>query len=69
MSSFRARAPIPSNPDAKVPQKSAQLASIKLIDYDVHWAADQRQALLQAFETRVARAPLSLSVTQRAGLS
>jgi iron(III) transport system substrate-binding protein len=48
---------IPTIPDAKVPQKSARLSSITLIDYDFYWAGEHRQTLLQEFVTRVARPP------------
>jgi len=48
---------IPTNPDARVPQKSTRLSSIKLIDYDFVWAAQHRYTLLLEFTQRVAPAP------------
>jgi hypothetical protein len=40
-----------------LPQKSARLSSINLIDYDFYWAGEHRQTLLQEFVTRSAQPP------------
>jgi iron(III) transport system substrate-binding protein len=48
---------VPTNPDAKVPQESVRLASIKLIDYDFRWAAEDRETLLRSFAQQIARPP------------
>lgn len=45
---------IPTNPDAKVPPKSARLSAINLISYDFRWAGEHRTGLTQAFATGVA---------------
>lgn len=48
---------IPTNPDAKVPPKSARLSAIKTIDYDFQWAGQSRSTLLAHFVERIAPVP------------
>ena len=45
---------IPTNPDAKVPTKSAKLSQIKTIDYDFVWSGSSRDALVSRFTANVA---------------
>ncbi len=48
---------IPTNPDAKVPEKSVRLSSVKTIDYDFAWAGAHRQEIIDRFNTAVAPPP------------
>jgi iron(III) transport system substrate-binding protein len=48
---------IPTNPDAKVADKSAKLAAIKTIAYDFRWAGDNRAALVRRFSAFIAPPP------------
>jgi iron(III) transport system substrate-binding protein len=53
---------IPTNPDAKVPQKSAKLSSIKMIDYDFAWSGASREALVTRFTTSIMPPPMQINV-------
>jgi iron(III) transport system substrate-binding protein len=53
---------IPTNPDAKVPQKSAKLSSIKMIDYDFAWSGASREALVTRFTTTIMPPPMQINV-------
>ena len=48
---------IPTNPDAKVSEKSVKLASVKTVSYDFQWAGDNKKALVDRFSNEVAPAP------------
>jgi iron(III) transport system substrate-binding protein len=48
---------IPTDPDAKVSEKSVRLASVKTIDYDFHWAGENRQQLVDRFNRDIAPPP------------
>jgi iron(III) transport system substrate-binding protein len=48
---------IPTNPDAKVPEQSVRLSSVKTIDYDFAWAGTNRDTLVDRFSRTVARPP------------
>ncbi len=48
---------LPTNPDAKVSEKSDKLANIKLVDYDVIKSAAQKKAITERFDAEVAPAP------------
>ena len=41
---------IPTNPDAKVPEKSVRLSAVKTIDYDFEWSGENRQKMVDMFE-------------------
>jgi len=45
---------IPTNPDAKVPAKSVRLSAVKTIAYDVVWAGESRQLLVERFSAAIA---------------
>jgi iron(III) transport system substrate-binding protein len=47
----------PTNPDAKVSDKVAQLATIKMVDYDAEAAGEAKAALNKRFDTEVTQAP------------
>lgn len=53
---------IPTNPDAKVPQRSVKLSSVKLIDYDFAWSGASREALVTRFTTTIMPPPLPTNV-------
>jgi len=48
---------IPTNPDAKVPPKSVRLSAVKTIPYDVAWAGEHRQLLVERFAATIAPPP------------
>ena len=48
---------LPTNPDAKVSEKSVKLADIKLVDYDVIKSAAQKKAITERFDAEIAPAP------------
>jgi iron(III) transport system substrate-binding protein len=48
---------IPTNPDAKVHQKSARISEVNTIDYDFEWAGNNRFELIRRFNTTVAPPP------------
>ncbi len=48
---------IPTNPDAKVSDKSVKLASVKTVSYDFQWAGENKKALVDRFSNEVAPAP------------
>ena len=48
---------IPTNPDARVPKKSAKLSEVNTIEYDFQWAGDNRLELIKRFNTTVAPPP------------
>jgi iron(III) transport system substrate-binding protein len=47
----------PTNPDAKVSEKVAQLTTIKLVDYEAVAAGEAKAALNKRFDAEVAQAP------------
>jgi iron(III) transport system substrate-binding protein len=48
---------IPTNPDAKVPQRAVRLSSVKTIEYDFDWAGEHRQPLIERFRSQIAPLP------------
>jgi iron(III) transport system substrate-binding protein len=48
---------IPTNPDAKVPAKSVRLSAVRTIAYDVAWAGESRQMLVERFNAVIAPPP------------
>lgn len=48
---------IPTNPDAKVSEKSVKLAQVKTVDYDFQWAGDNKKVLVDRFSNEVAPKP------------
>lgn len=48
---------IPTNPEAKVSEKSVKLATVKTVTYDFQWAGDNKKALVDRFSNEVAPAP------------
>jgi iron(III) transport system substrate-binding protein len=48
---------IPTNPDAKVSEKSVKLASVKTVNYDFQWAGDNKKTIVERFSDEVAPAP------------
>lgn len=48
---------IPTNPNAKVPQKSVRLSSVKTIDYDFQWSGANRDAVVTRFSREIAPPP------------
>jgi iron(III) transport system substrate-binding protein len=48
---------IPTNPDAKVPQKSVRLSSIATIDYDFQWSGAKHQTFSQRFSATISSPP------------
>jgi iron(III) transport system substrate-binding protein len=48
---------IPTNPDAKVSDKSVKLASVKTVPYDFQWAGDNKKVIVDRFSDEVAPAP------------
>jgi iron(III) transport system substrate-binding protein len=53
---------IPTNPDAKVPQKSVRLSSVRTINYDFRWSGDNREALIARFSRTIAPLPTERAV-------
>ena len=48
---------IPTNPDAKVSEKSVKLSTVKTVAYDFQWAGDNKKAIVDRFSNEVAPAP------------
>jgi iron(III) transport system substrate-binding protein len=48
---------IPTNPDAKVSEKSVKLSTVKTVTYDFQWAGDNKKAIVDRFSNEVAPAP------------
>jgi iron(III) transport system substrate-binding protein len=48
---------LPTNPDAKVSDRSVKLSSVNLIDYDFVKAGGARKALTAKFEENIAAQP------------
>ncbi len=48
---------IPTNPDAKVSEKSVKLSTVKTVNYDFQWAGDNKKAIVDRFSNEVAPAP------------
>ncbi len=48
---------IPTNPDAKVSEKSVKLSTVKTVSYDFQWAGDNKKAIVDRFSNEVAPAP------------
>ena len=48
---------IPTNPDAKVSDKSVKLSTVKTVNYDFQWAGDNKKAIVDRFSNEVAPAP------------
>jgi len=48
---------IPTNPDAKVSEKSVKLATVKTVAYDFQWAGDNKKAIVDRFSNEVAPQP------------
>ena len=48
---------IPTNPDAKVSEKSVKLSSVKTVTYDFQWAGDNKKAIVDRFSNEVAPQP------------
>jgi iron(III) transport system substrate-binding protein len=48
---------LPTNPDAKVSERSVKLSDVKLVEYDFDAAGKARDALTKRFEDEVAAAP------------
>jgi iron(III) transport system substrate-binding protein len=48
---------IPTNPDAKVSDKSVKLAAVKTVPYDFQWAGDNKKVIVDRFSDEVAPAP------------
>ena len=48
---------LPTNPDAKVSEKSEKLSDIKLVDYDFIKSAAQEKAITERFDAEIAPAP------------
>lgn len=48
---------IPTNPDAKVSEKSVKLATIKVITYDFTWAGENKKQFVDRFSNEIAPAP------------
>jgi len=48
---------IPTNPDAKVSEKSVKLATVKTVTYDFQWAGDNKKAIVDRFSNEVAPQP------------
>ena len=48
---------LPTNPEAKVSERSVKLAEVKLVDYDFVKAGEARKALTAKFEEQIAAAP------------
>jgi iron(III) transport system substrate-binding protein len=48
---------IPTNPDAKVPEKSVRLSAVKTIAFDFRWSGENRQPLIGRFSDTIAAPP------------
>jgi len=48
---------IPTNPDAKVSEKSVKLSTVKTVSYDFQWAGDNKKAIVDRFSNEVVPAP------------
>lgn len=48
---------IPTNPDARVSDKSVKLSSVKTVTYDFQWAGDNKKAIVDRFSNEVAPQP------------
>ncbi len=48
---------IPTNPDARVPEKSVRLANVKTINYDFEWAGEHRREMIDLFNGSIAPPP------------
>jgi iron(III) transport system substrate-binding protein len=57
---------IPTNPDARVPQQSVRLSSIKTISHDFRWAGDHRRELVTRFSISLAPAPQAIGMPGQA---
>jgi iron(III) transport system substrate-binding protein len=58
---------IPTNPDAKVPRKSARLTAIKTIDYDFRWSGLSRQTLVARYNRTIAPPPRLVGSSRTTG--
>ena len=48
---------LPTNPDAKVSDKSVRLDKVKTVAYDFQWAGDNKKAIVDRFSNEVAPQP------------
>ena len=48
---------LPTNPDAKVSEKSVKLNQVKTVSYDFQWAGDNKKAIVDRFSNEVAPQP------------
>jgi iron(III) transport system substrate-binding protein len=48
---------LPTNPDAKVSDKSVKLDKVKTVSYDFQWAGDNKKAIVDRFSNEVAPQP------------
>ncbi len=48
---------LPTNPDAKVPEKSVKLADVKLVDYNFTNSAEAKKGITERFDAEIAPAP------------
>jgi iron(III) transport system substrate-binding protein len=48
---------IPTNPEAKVPEKAVKLAEVKLVEYDFTRSAKEKKGITERFDSEIAPAP------------
>jgi iron(III) transport system substrate-binding protein len=48
---------LPTNPDAKVSEKTVKLAELSVIDYDFFKSADAKKGITEKFDADIAPAP------------
>jgi len=48
---------LPTNPEAKVPEKAVKLAEVKLVKYDFVKSAENKKAITERFDAEIAPAP------------
>ncbi|HVR88960.1 MAG TPA: ABC transporter substrate-binding protein [Candidatus Limnocylindria bacterium] len=48
---------IPTNPDAKVSDKSVKLSTVKTVAYDFQWAGDNKKSIVDRYSNEIAPAP------------